>query len=75
VKTCCNTYLSIQINSLDHVKLALQYGSSILSNYKGLTREIGLEPPGHRPSIPLTLVLFLRVEVAATVKNEGGFGE
>ena len=42
---------------------------------KKLTREIGLELSGHQPSILLTLVLFPRVGVTSTVKNEGFFGE
>ena len=50
-------------------------GSSTLINYKKLTRKIGLELSGHQPSILLTLVLFPRIEVAATVKNEGFLGE
>ena len=46
----------------------------MLIKYKELARELRLEPLGHQPSILLTLVLFLRVDVAATVKNDGFFG-
>jgi hypothetical protein len=36
-------------------------------------RKLSLELLGHQPSRLLTLVLFLRVEVAVIVKNEGFF--
>ena len=42
----------------------------MLSNYKELAQANSLELLGHQPSILLTLVLFLRVEVAVTVKND-----
>ena len=47
----------------------------MLSNYNELARANSLELLGHQPSILLTLVLFPRVEVAVTVKNDGFFGE
>jgi hypothetical protein len=46
----------------------------MLSNYKKLVHEISLELLVHQPSILLTLVLFPRVEGAATVKNDVSFG-
>ena len=47
----------------------------MLSNYKELAQANSLELLGHQPSILLTLVLFLRVEVTATVKNDSFFVE
>ena len=47
----------------------------MLIKYKELARKLSFELSGHQPSRLLTLVLFLGVEVAVTVKNEGFFGE
>jgi len=42
----------------------------MLIKYKELARELRLEPLGHQPSILLTLVLFLRVEVSSPVEKD-----